>query len=1126
MKKFLKWTGIIISIPFALLIIISILIYIPPIQNFAVRKAATIASEATGMDINVGKITLSFPLNLNIHRVSAIEDGDTLLSAGEISLKIQMRPLLKKQVEIDAFKLKDISLNTKNMIDGLTLKGLMGELYLESHGIALSPETAIINELRIKDTDLDVCIADTTAADTTASEPLYWKIMLQKAQIDNVAVQLNMPLDSMNMNLRLNQALLAGGMIDLKKEEYSLKTFSIKNSAAEYITGNTDSIKIEEFNPSQILLTGVNIGLDSVYYCGNTIRAGINDLRMKESCGMEIISAVGKINMNDKGMNISGFELKSTDSYITMRASAGIGGNDGSISARIMADIGKHDLLRFISDVPEESASPISQFKKDFPSVPLQIRAGVDGSLSALRITSVSAEMPGHIRFAADGYANNMTDSAKMCAHIDIKADFPDVKFAQSFLGSTVIPSDLTMSGTFDLKNDSVISSVNVQQGDGNISLNAGYIPKREDYFAGIDITDLNMHNFMPEDSLFRISASVKANGSGLDFMSPKSNMEAKANITNLEYARRAVSGISMNAILKDGNLNALIDINDNLMDISSVLRADISAKKIAAGIKTDIKRLDLHAMGISTEPFKMAETISIDAQTDMNQRHSAKVKVGDIRLITPKRTFKTKDINFGISMTEDSLRSYINSGDMTMLLRTTGGIDLISERISRISSVIEKQWKNRSMNLDSIRGMLPESTFRIFAGDDNPFVNTMEMRGIGFKRMYASFATSSAKGIESKAYLYGLYTDSLRLDTINFNAAQDSTGIILTGGVKAGKTKDQEAFGITLNGGIRNDNASLIVKYNNEKGETGAHIGLKSILRKRGISLHVIPENPILVYRKFNLNPENYIFLADKGRILADMRLTDDNGTGLQIYSVPDSTSLQDITVAINRLDIGEFKRIIPYMPPVQGIINAEAHYVQQNEKSFMTAIETGIESFAYGGAPLGNWNMTAVYLPTDDGGHHVDGFITRDDKTLAEINGQYKAAEKDGEQDNINARLNIRQFPLALAGAFVPEDMASLSGYASADVTVGGSTSSPTINGSMQTDSVNVLIPMTSMNLRFENKPITVTNNRLMFDKYSIYSRGKKPIRNRRNNRFLRYGKHAYGLDDDSQKFRSVQL
>ena len=142
MKKILKWCGIIISIPFALFIIISILIYIPPVQDFIVKKAASMASTATGMDINVGRISLSFPLNLNIHNVSAVQEKDTLLNAGKITLKVQMKPLFRKQVEIDAFKLEEISLNTMNMIEGLALKGELGELYLESHGVALSPETA------------------------------------------------------------------------------------------------------------------------------------------------------------------------------------------------------------------------------------------------------------------------------------------------------------------------------------------------------------------------------------------------------------------------------------------------------------------------------------------------------------------------------------------------------------------------------------------------------------------------------------------------------------------------------------------------------------------------------------------------------------------------------------------------------------------------------------------------------------------------------------------------------------------------------------------------------------------------------------------------------------------------
>lgn len=497
MKKFFKWLGIIISIPFVLFIILSILIYIPPVQNFVVKKAASLASETTGMDISVGKITLSFPINLNIHNVTAIEEGDTLLNAGQVTVKIQMKPLLRKQIEIDAFRLENISLNTMNMIEGLKLKGFMGELYLESHGVDLSPETAIINELRLKNTNLDICITDTTAVDTTASEPLYWKVMLKKADIDNVSVRMEMPLDSMNIGLKLKSALLTEGFVDLHKEEYSLGKLSISDSEALYIIG--DKTPIEGFDPSFLSISGINIGIDSVYYCGNIVKAEIADLRMKERCGMEILSAGGKIDMNDEQMSLTGFELKTTDSYISLQTGVGLNisqiGNDGSISARLMADIGKNDIFRFVTGMPED-------FKRDFPSVPLQLRAGIDGHLNSINVTTISAEIPDHIRFIADGYANDITDSINMCAHMNVEASFPDMEFAKSFLGATVIPADLKLNGTADLRNDSIKSFLKLQQGEGAMELKAEFIPKTESYFAGININGINVHNFMPADSL------------------------------------------------------------------------------------------------------------------------------------------------------------------------------------------------------------------------------------------------------------------------------------------------------------------------------------------------------------------------------------------------------------------------------------------------------------------------------------------------------------------------------------------------------------------------------------------------------------------------------------------------
>ena len=77
--------GIICLIPMVLVILISILLYIPPFQNFAVRLATEYASETTGMNIRIGQIRLSFPLNLTIRDVKVITPPDTLLSLDQVA---------------------------------------------------------------------------------------------------------------------------------------------------------------------------------------------------------------------------------------------------------------------------------------------------------------------------------------------------------------------------------------------------------------------------------------------------------------------------------------------------------------------------------------------------------------------------------------------------------------------------------------------------------------------------------------------------------------------------------------------------------------------------------------------------------------------------------------------------------------------------------------------------------------------------------------------------------------------------------------------------------------------------------------------------------------------------------
>ena len=81
MKKYARWTAIAVASPFILFFILSVLIYLPPVQNFLVDTAMRYASSATGMHISINRISLKFPLDLVVNQTLVVDKKDTILNA-------------------------------------------------------------------------------------------------------------------------------------------------------------------------------------------------------------------------------------------------------------------------------------------------------------------------------------------------------------------------------------------------------------------------------------------------------------------------------------------------------------------------------------------------------------------------------------------------------------------------------------------------------------------------------------------------------------------------------------------------------------------------------------------------------------------------------------------------------------------------------------------------------------------------------------------------------------------------------------------------------------------------------------------------------------------------------------
>ena len=130
---------------------------------------------------------------------------DTVADVRKLVVDIQLWPLLKKKVEIDAFEFNGLKVNTADFVHEARVKGSIDRLYLRRHGIDWGKETILVNEAELKDASVNVELSDTVPPDTSKSKN-YWKITVEKLDIANTGVVVHMPGDTLQVGAYLGKA--------------------------------------------------------------------------------------------------------------------------------------------------------------------------------------------------------------------------------------------------------------------------------------------------------------------------------------------------------------------------------------------------------------------------------------------------------------------------------------------------------------------------------------------------------------------------------------------------------------------------------------------------------------------------------------------------------------------------------------------------------------------------------------------------------------------------------------------------------------------------------------------------------------------------------------------------------
>ena len=1102
--------------PILLFFILAALLYLPPVQNWAVKKVAAIASEKTGMEITVGHVNLEWPFDLGIDDFRMLHPNDslknvtdTIADIGHLTANIQLRPLLNKHVVIDELSMREAKLNTNGFISDLRIKGQMKELCLSSKGIDLDKETVEVNGARLVKADLDIHLSDTAAVDTTTSDN-KWIINADSLSIHQSRVAIHLPGDTLHIDAYMGHAVAKEADIDLGKSIYKVSSLRWDDGKLNY--DNRFEPSAPGFDANHIALSYIYLGIDSISYTPQGTSFYVHKTSFKEKCGIEIAKLEGGIKFDSafNKVQIPALSLRTPDSDIYTEVDMDFNAfderNPGKMRVRLNTQLGKQDLMKLLGDMPPS-------FIRRYPNHPIAIKGSLNGNMQQLEFTGLDINLPTAFHLSANGTVGHLTDMSKLQADLKMSAKTQDIGFVTTLLDPKTmkdyrIPNGITLDGTLKANGPRYTADLIAREGQGTVKLKGNAtIPQNAkgemmasqiSYDADIGIKNLNLHHFMPKDSLYNLSADISAKGYGTDILSKNTRLTADATLQQLQYGSWNLNNMTAKATISNGRTHATITGHNALFtgDITAdMLLAPALSKDhtIEAQLCADLSKADLFQMRMTDKPLTIGMIGDLSIKSNLKDTHYISGLIDNISIKDEKNTYNPTKVGLLLKTNRDTTYARMQSGDFIVKLDAQGNYERVLKQLTTITDSVFSQFEDRVIDQPAIKRLLPTMKLHVESKRDNPIANLLKTQEIDFKDLLIDLNLSPETGINGSGHLYSLNYDSTRIDTIHLNLTQKGDRLTYQGQVRNNRRNPQFVFNALIDGHVHEHGALAGLRYYDKDGKMGVRIGATAEMEDGGIRFKLMPDRPTVGYKEFNLNKDNFIFLGNNKKIQAKVDLISDDRTGLKLYTEnQDSTMLQDLTLSCNRIDLGEITSVIPYLPKITGKLNGDYHILQDQNEKFSVVSDMAVQDMTYEGAPIGNISTELVYLMKEDDTHAIEAHLMLNDEEFGTLSGNYQ----NKDEGQIDATFNMTRFPLSLVNGFIEDQIVGLEGFAEGELAIKGTLKHPKVDGELYVEEAYLVSLPYGIRMRFDNDPVRVIDSRLLLENFGLYAYNDEPI------------------------------
>ena len=661
----LKWMFIGVL---ALVGLLCVLVYLPPVQDFAVRMAVKSVNKSGTMHISVKKVRLTFPLDLAVDSLRMRMQGLDV-AAGRMDASVKVLPLLSGEIALWNVGARDARVNIGSPDSAMYMVTALNNARITDAAVRLSAQEINVGSIRGDGARVRMWLKPDSVAPPVAKDsvPVNWHIRLKEAQLEDVDYAMQLEPIINDLSCVLKRASLEDAEVDMRTNRVRVGEISVDSIDAKYLyyppqyvasypvkayvapdtiatvpwTVTAERVRLTHgnalyallghrpptaaFDPEYIQASEIEIAIDSFRNRATEVYAPVRNISAMERCGVPL-QASGLFDMDSVRMAAKDFLLATPSSRITVDGYMGMAAPGDSLSImdtplalKLAARISNEDMRRL---VPFPMTSMVAQLP---PYSGLEASVDIEGVASRLvSVREMMVRVPGHLEVSASGEARDLMGGVdRMQAELELKGSMRNGNFLKPILldaktGKDVNFPPLTIEGDFKADRGVLSGSLDALTRGGELALSASWNNRQQGYEVDIDADKFPIQSIMPGLGVRDIDATVSASGAGLDPFKVGTHMEADVDLRHVVYQGNEYRDVALSAALADGM--ASLTAKSANRDANFTLSADgnLLGDTLRWNFDGDIRRIDLKALHmsptVSEGTVKLTGTASIAA--------------------------------------------------------------------------------------------------------------------------------------------------------------------------------------------------------------------------------------------------------------------------------------------------------------------------------------------------------------------------------------------------------------------------------------------------------------------------------------------------------------------------------